>query len=116
MLERSVVESLDRFRTYLFRNYSQNLQQARRELPYYLSIQTVSTSADIVSLPYLFTKVRTDETRLDDRFNEVAPMDHNQSHPGVPRYLSSKGSSYRLINHPSSRPAMYSSNHAWIAR
>lgn len=55
MLERSVVESLDRFRTYLFRNYSQNLQQARRELPYYLSIQTVSTSADIVSLPYLFT-------------------------------------------------------------
>ena len=72
MLERSVVESLDRFRTYLFRNYSQNLQQARRELPYYLSIQTVSTSADIVSLPYLFTKVRTDETRLDDRFNEDA--------------------------------------------
>jgi len=38
MLERSVVESLDRFRTYFFRNYSQNLQQARRELPYYLSI------------------------------------------------------------------------------
>lgn len=43
MLERSVVESLDRFRTYLFRNYSQNLQQARRELPYYLNEGNLSS-------------------------------------------------------------------------
>jgi len=57
MLERSVVESLDRFRTYLFRNYSQNLQQARRVvncliiyLYIQLALQQISFNCLIYSL------------------------------------------------------------------